>query len=222
MTPTDGPTGGRDGERTGLEDVAATVRWTAVGTLLLFALWLLADVCLLVFAAALVAVVLRGLADRFGAALHLPPGRSLALVVAGLLLLAAALVWWRGPIALSEIGELRGHLGERLGQLQRFVQQSGWGRTALGRFGDYLSGSADTIAGAVAGAATATLGVLGSLLVLLFTALYLAVSPRLYVAGAVRLLPPRMRGRGREVLHALGETLDGSRGKPWTWPWWRG
>jgi len=190
-----------------LEDVAGTLRWTALGASLLLALWLLADVCLLVFAAALLAVVLRGLADRLGAVLGLNPDWSLALVVVGLALLAASLIWWRGPFAMDEVVQLRGSLGERLGYLRQLVQQSSWGRAALGRFGSYLSGSGDAIAGAMAGVATSTLGALGSLFVLLFSALYFAASPQLYVAGTVRLLPPRMRGRGREVMHALGETL---------------
>lgn len=191
----------------GTSSIAATLRWTAVGALLLLAVWLLADVCLLVFAAALVAVVLRGVADRLGAALRLRPGWSLALVVLGLMLLAASLAWWRGPATLDEASQLRSRLAEQLGHLRHLVQQSDWARAALGRFGHYLSESADTVAGAVAGVATATLGVLGSLLVLLFAALYFAASPGLYVDGAVRLLPPRMRKRGRDVMDALGETL---------------
>lgn len=201
-------TGEPDGRRAAaLENVAGTLRWTALGALLLFALWLLADVCLLVFAAALLAVVLRGLADRLGAVLGIGPGWSLALVVVGVALLAASLVSWRGPAALDEAVQLRGNLGEQLGYLRQLVQQSSWGRAALGRFGSYLSGSEDAIAGVMAGIATSTLGALGSLLVLLFTALYFAASPGLYVDGAVRLLPPRMRGRGQEVMHALGKTL---------------
>jgi len=198
---------GRDGRQTAIENLAGTLRWTALGACLLFVLWLLADVCLLVFAAALLAVVLRGLADRLGAVLGIGPGWSLALVVLGLALLAASLVWWRGPVTLDEVVQLRGNLGERLGYLRQLVQQSSWGRAALGRFGSYLSGSEGAIAGAMAGVATSTLGALGSLLVLLFTALYFAASPQLYVDGTVRLLPPRMRGRGREVMHALGKTL---------------
>lgn len=204
MTSTGEPGGGR---AAALEDVAATLRWAALGALLLLLLWLLADVCLLVFAAALIAVVLRRLADWIGAMLGISSGWSLALVVVGLLLLASSFVWWRGPAALDEALQLRGQLGERLDSLRHLVQQSGWGRAALGRFGAYLSGSEGVIAGAMAGVATSTLGALGSLVVLLATALCFASSPQLYVDGAVRLLPPRMRGRGRNVMRALGETL---------------
>ena len=189
------------------ESMAATLRWIAIGASLLFFLWLLADVCLLAFAAALLAVVLRGMAGWLGAALKIGPGWSLALIVAGLLLLAALLAWWRGPVAWGEVVWLRGSLGEQLGNLRQLVQQSGWGRAVMGRLGSYLSGSESVIAGAMAGAATSTLGVLGSFVVLLATALYFASAPQLYVDGALRLLPPHMRIRGREVADALGKTL---------------
>ena len=63
------------------------------------------------------------------------------------------------------------------------------------------------MAGMISGVATGTLGALGSLVVLAAAALYFAVSPDLYVNGTLRLIPPRHRERGHEIMHAVGTTL---------------
>ena len=190
-----------------LEAIATILKRVAIGSLLLFAAWLLADVWLLVFAASLVAVALRGVADQLGALLRVSKGWSLAMVVAGLVSLVTALLWWRGPVALDEIVTLQDQLKQRIATLRQAVQATPWARAAFGHFGSTLSGSADGIVSTMAGAVTSTLGALGSLIVIVFTALYLAASPRLYMDGALRLLPPSMRGRARDVLQAIADTL---------------
>jgi predicted PurR-regulated permease PerM len=62
----------------------------------------------------------------------------------------------------------------------------------LGRFGSFLSSLLDLFA---------------ALVVILFTGLFLAFDPKLYVRGVIRLVPPRYRIRAGEVLGALGYTL---------------
>jgi predicted PurR-regulated permease PerM len=200
---------GQTGQRAAaaLESVAGTLRWAALGGMLLFALWLLSDVCLLVFAAVLVASVLRGASDWVASTFHLRPGWSLILVTVLVVAVAGGLLWWRGPVMIDEASQLEEQLRDQLGNLRQIVEGTSWGRAAAGHLGRYLSGSGEAIAGAMAGVATSTLGVLGSLLVLLVTALYFAISPELYVAGTLRLLPPRMRERGADVLQATGGTL---------------
>jgi predicted PurR-regulated permease PerM len=209
---------GQTGQRAAaaLESVAGTLRWAALGGMLLFALWLLSDVCLLVFAAVLVASVLRGASDWVASTFHLRPGWSLILATVFVVALAGGLVWWRGPVIIDEASQLEEQLRDQLGNLRQIVEGTSSGRAAAGHLGRYLSGSGEAIAGAMAGVATSTLGVLGSLLVLLVTALYFAISPELYVGGTLRLLhvggtlrllPPRMRERGADVLQATGGTL---------------
>jgi len=61
----------------------------------------------------------------------------------------------------------------------------------------------------VAVAAGATFGLLGNLLVLTVSALYLAASPRTYTAGLVALVPPARRPRAEQVLAAIGAQLRG-------------
>src|SRR5688572_11472924 len=62
----------------------------------------------------------------------------------------------------------------------------------LGRFGSFLSSLLDLFA---------------ALVVVLFTGLFLAFDPKLYVRGVIRLVPPRYRIRAGEVLGALGYTM---------------
>ena len=58
-----------------------------------------------------------------------------------------------------------------------------------------------------AGAALTMLGVLGAVIIIVFTAVYLANNPTLYFRGLIRLLAPDYRDRGSEVLSEIGVAL---------------
>ncbi|MEA2736665.1 MAG: hypothetical protein QOE14_3116 [Humisphaera sp.] len=74
-----------------------------------------------------------------------------------------------------------------------FLGSSGMGTSQLlSRFGGFLSTLMDLFA---------------ALLVVIFTGLFLAFDPTLYVRGAIRLCPPSYRVRFGEVLGAIGYTL---------------
>ena len=64
-------------------------------------------------------------------------------------------------------------------------------------------GVGSTVTSAVSG----TFSAIANTVFVLVVALYLAVDPRLYVEGAVRLFPPARRDRTREILQAIGATL---------------
>jgi predicted PurR-regulated permease PerM len=55
--------------------------------------------------------------------------------------------------------------------------------------------------------ATATASFVGAIVIILFVALFVAISPRLYREGFLRLLPPSRRDHGRDVLRELSATL---------------
>jgi predicted PurR-regulated permease PerM len=59
----------------------------------------------------------------------------------------------------------------------------------------------------VAGGITSAVGALTSGLVVIIIGLYAATTPMVYIDGALRLLPPSRRERGREVVRALGQAL---------------
>ena len=65
----------------------------------------------------------------------------------------------------------------------------------------------DALAAPAARVLGVTLDVLASAVLLVITALYLAISPELYIGGVLRLVPVRHRARGRMVMHRTGRTL---------------
>ena len=184
-------------------------RWMGLA-LLLVVLWLLSDVVLLVLAAILVAVALRGAADWLSGASGLSPQSSLAIVTLAILGGFAAVGWWSGPALLDQAGQLWEQILAASGRVRDLLQQTNWGRTMLRVMSpEKLVSGAGAIAGTIPALVSSTIGVFGSLLIILVTAIYLAAAPRTYTHGVVTLVPIRYRSRAREILAELGETLRG-------------
>ncbi len=189
------------------ERIARLLGWV-VGVLALVAvLAQLGDVCLLVFAAVLIAAVLRGAAERLARPVGLSPGWALLVIVAAVALVIGLAVWLRGPALIAEVEGMVGRLNQQVSALWAAMDRTEWGRQVASRLRSTASTAGQHIAGVAAGVATSTLGGLGSAVVVLATALYLAASPGPYLRGVLVLMPPAWRGRGRRVLHELGSTL---------------
>jgi predicted PurR-regulated permease PerM len=58
------------------------------------------------------------------------------------------------------------------------------------------------------GMASSVLGIGGDLVVILATSIFLAIAPGTYTSGLLRLVPPRWRPRGQQVLEEVGSTLQ--------------
>lgn len=184
---------------------ARTLRWIALGVLAIGVLHVLGDVLLLLFAACLLAVVMQAasrlIARRTGM------GRRAALgMLLGLAAIATGLFAWLGAgNVVAQAASLAAHLQQRLASLRQALSGTAWGNAVISRAGEYLSG--DHMAGMASGIATSTLGLVGTLVVLFASAIYIAISPQMYRDGVVRLLPVSVRPRAQEVMAALGETL---------------
>lgn len=200
-----GSTLSRDPAPIATDATARTLRWIALGVLAIGVLHVLGDVLLVLFAASLLAVAML-YASRF-VAKHTGMGRRTAL---GLLLAAVAaavglFAWMGAGNIAAEADRLAAHLQQQLVSLRQALSGTAWGSAVIGRVQDYLANA--HVAGMASGIATSTLGVVGTLVILVASAVYIAVSPQLYRQGALRLLPMRWRPRGEEVIGALGETL---------------
>ena len=184
------------------------MRAAAVGALLLMGIAVLRDILLLTFAAVLIACVLRGAADQLHRRTALSEGWSLVAVVTALLLVLGVLVWWRGPAMASQAGQMIDQLVTQLQQLWRRLDDSGWASSIADQVREAAQTIGRGVTGYVTGFVSSTLGIGGTLVVVIATALFLASSPRLYIDGALRLIPVAWRPRGREVMRGVGSTLQ--------------
>ena len=177
--------------------------------LILALLWLAGNVFLLIFAGILLAVFLRGISDWLSKHSFLSDGWALAVTVLGLLLLTGAGAWLIGSDVVTEAGQLRQQLPRSLERLEQNIEQYEWGKQLLGQTAraDELIPDKTELAAKATGAFSTTFGALATLVVFLFLGLFLAVNPKLYVDGMIRLIPIGKRARARKVLSATGSTL---------------
>lgn len=179
----------------------------AAGALLL--VWLAHRALLLAFAGVLVAVLLATPAALLRQRAGLPYRVALFLVLALLGGAIALAVTWRGPAVVTEVDALRDSLPQALDSLRDRIAQYPWGPRLLEdvpTMADVL-GDQQVLAGRARAFAARTVGLLSAGLIILFTGLFLAFEPALYVRGVVKLVPPARRARARAVIDELGRAL---------------
>jgi predicted PurR-regulated permease PerM len=106
------------------------------------------------------------------------------------------------PNLATEIDALSESLPQAVGAINEALQQYEWGRQFLAytpRVGQLLSQGTDVIA-TITGVAGAAISIIGTAIVLLFTAFFFALDPELYVNGFLQLVPQARQTRTREVL----------------------
>lgn len=177
----------------------------AVG--LAYLLWRVSHVLLILFAGILGAVFLDGLARVAQRGLRLPHTATLVLAIAAIGLAIAGFALAVGPQLLEQSRQLADLLPQSIDQLRSWAQHHPWGRLLTETHpGQFIPSPADLL-GQISGVFSTTLGGLATAVIIFVLALYLAINPRPYIDGFIRLLPPRRRDRGREVLHAIGRAL---------------
>jgi len=170
-------------------------------------LWFAIDVLLLLFAAILLATVLRAPTELIARA-GVPQRLALALVVIAVLGGLVALGWALAPRVNAQVPQLADSLAAAIRQFQRDWGFDQW--TALFPKGMDLRSLLPSPAGLIGGATgiiSSTFGVIANVVILFVVGVYLAANPVLYVEGAARLVPPSKRARVHATLHALGQTL---------------
>ncbi len=165
---------------------------------------LLFEELLLFFAAALLAVVLRApsewLERHTGMNVHV----ALAIVVLATTALIALAGWLVGHSLVAELGGVWQRLPETIEGLRGGIRRIS-GLIPAVEDATTPSGSA-LLQGGLA-TVTATSSAVANLGLVVFVGLLLALDPRKYVRGALRLLPVRHRGRMDEVTREVGQVL---------------
>jgi len=168
------------------------------------------DILLLIFAAALLAIFLRGLAEILRK--WIPIGEGWLVLIVAILLIAiiAGAVALLAPSVAEQVRVLRFEIPKSAQRASEYLSQYSWGRTII----DQLPHTDDVIAmidssmlTRVGGYFSSTLGAVGNFLVTILLAIYLASEPRFYSAGLTRFFPIRRRRRVSEILDTIYETL---------------
>lgn len=170
-------------------------------------LWLLSDVILLLFAATLIACQLQGAAGGLARRTRLPYGVALALVVLVIAAVLGSAFWLRGPVLVSEVRSVADQVNIQVADIWQRLGDADWLREVVRRVQSYLHTMTGHMAGMAAGFVTSTLGNVGSILLIVVAAIYLAASPKQYVEGVIALMPRPWRARGGEVIAHEGHTL---------------
>jgi predicted PurR-regulated permease PerM len=164
-------------------------------------LWDLKEVLLLAFAAVLVAVALLALTRFIRKITRI--GHRVALALACLVVVAifALVIWLAWPSVQEQLGRLVARLTESLDQLDTVFGVT-LPETAQ-EIANAISGAIDRIWSTVVTLAGGLLTVLTTLVIVLFSGVFLAVDPGLYRRGLVLLFP---RGWHEKIEHGLDET----------------
>ncbi|MFL0413650.1 AI-2E family transporter [Sphingomonas sp. 179-A 2A2 NHS] len=181
----------------------AVVLGTVAGA---YVLWLLVDLLLLLFACALVSLILLTLTNSIRRRTRLPFGACLAATVLGLLALIGGSVWFFGATMQGEFAELAARLPAAWASVQARMMGSPLGASLLERAQSFAPTGQSVV-----NAATATLAAVGGALsgvaIVLVGGLYLAAQPTLYTVGLLRLFPRHAQEPAAETLDAIAVSL---------------
>jgi predicted PurR-regulated permease PerM len=178
----------------------------AVVAAIVLVVWLLADIVLVIFMAALIAVMLRGVADWAADRTGMPQRAMLAIVTVLVVLVLAGFLYYIGPRLLAQSQDLWTRLRQTLEQVRQSYGDTPWGKALFSDMSPPKAVQSHIVsyAGTVA---SVTLGGALTGFILIITALYFAISPELYIGGIVRLFPHRHRPLAQSVLRDIGVTL---------------
>jgi predicted PurR-regulated permease PerM len=166
-------------------------------------------VWLLVFAAVLFALFLRGVSDPISRLTRLPPAWTVLWVVLLLICLAVLGVWVVIPSLTEQSTQLAETIPKSVAKLQAWMDQHGLGRfwrDPLG-IGSELVTDATGALSKAAGFFTVTAGAVVDVMIVLFAGIYFAIQPAAYIHGAIRLFPLSTRPRVQDIINRLGTTL---------------
>jgi predicted PurR-regulated permease PerM len=171
-----------------------------------YVLWVLVDLLLLLFACALVALILLTITDALRAHTRLPFGVALAATVIGLLATIVGAFWFFGATLQGEFAELVTRLPGAWADFQARMGRTSMGAAILER-AQGLAPSGQTIVNAATTALAAVGGALSGFAIVLVGGLYIAAQPTLYGVGVLRLIPQRARGRAAQTFGAITVSL---------------
>ena len=170
------------------------------------AVWQLALVFILGFGAIIVAVTLDSLSAPVAEKLKMSQHWALALTTTVLFLISIFVLAAFGTRAADQFALLAAQLPGAWAVTRDWLDSWDLGEWLLSLGESAANGASSTILSALP-LASGLLGWLANLALILVIGIYLAADPHTYLDGAIRLLPPSKRKRGRQIINAAGEDL---------------
>ncbi|KAA8384460.1 AI-2E family transporter [Acetobacter sp. DmW_136] len=175
-------------------------------------------VVMVVFASALVAVVLHAVARIISRLLHIPQWLSVMLFVLVLVGALSLVVHVSGPELTVQLSHLHEALTSERDALHNMLDSNPLGHAVLDHFPRFLGGNmvpdgragsegGMDFAGSMTNVLTSTFGSVGTMVVIIIAGVYFALSPHLYANGILRITPVAYRSTMRTVLLTTGHAL---------------
>lgn len=184
---------------------------TVLTVLVLLFVYYTFDVLLLFFAAVLLAVFLRGLADFLGRFVNIGDTWRVLLVSVMLIAALAGAIALLAPSVADQVANLRIELPRSAQAALDYVSQFSWGQAifaqmpSIDEFRQHIDTS--SMVTSVGGFFSSTIGTIANFFIMILLAIYLASEPSFYTRGFIRLFPKKHRTRARDVLNQIGQTL---------------
>jgi len=172
-------------------------------------IWYSLQVLFLLFAGVLLAILLRGLADLLSENCGIGPKTSLAIVIIVLAVVIVGGGWIFADKLIAQLSQLVDQLPHTIETLKLRLNQTSWGRLALRTMPSGQNGQAwaTQFFGSVPWFFSSAASAIVTTFVILVIGLYMAAEPRMYIRGALWLIPRDRRDRVAEVMGAVGYTL---------------
>jgi predicted PurR-regulated permease PerM len=171
----------------------------------IFLTYFLIDFLMIAFAGILLAVFLNGLAGILHSKAHISYKLSLLIVIIVLLVALFGSQFIGGPHILNQIVQLVDLLPEGIDKIQNFIGDNEWFGKLFPRTEVFPLGR--DIIGGITGVFSNVFTFLGTVFIIAFVGIYLAVNPGLYIEGISALVPSEQRARLKELFGATGKAI---------------
>ncbi len=166
------------------------------------------EVLLLIFTGILFAIFVRALSTfLFIRLLSLPENTAIVLTLLLLASVFAAFIIFLAPQLSEQAEKLLKRLPEALKNINSKIGYLDWFKNLVQSNKSSPLGAAGNMTSRFLGIFATTFGIVSSVFIVMFVALYMCFTPRYYMEGALRLLPPNQRERGRQIFIALNRIL---------------
>jgi predicted PurR-regulated permease PerM len=179
--------------------------------LLVYAFGYIIDILMLGFAAILLAVFLRGLADLLSHRIKISEGKAVLIVSVLLLIVLAGSIALLAPSVVRQAAHLREELPRSAQNIGLAISEFSWGRAIIEQMPNMNelveAIKSSNFLSSVGGFFSSTAGVIANFFITILLAIYLASEPKTYIYGFTKLFPVGNRPRVEEVIDEIGETL---------------